>query len=172
MQLNKVLKGLLLALPVIAVAACSSHKNNNNDQTNGMGMGDGSNSGMNSGNMSSDEQARLQMQELQKNNIVYFGLDKFDIQSEFAQMLDAHANFLRSNPSYKVTVEGHADERGTPEYNIALGERRANAVKMYLQGKGVGADQISIVSYGKEKPAVLGHDEAAYAKNRRAVLVY
>ena len=172
MQLNKVLKGLLLALPVIAVAACSSHKNNNNDQTNGMGMGDGSNSGMNSGNMSSDEQARLQMQELQKNNIVYFGLDKFDIQSEFAQMLDAHANFLRSNPSYKVTVEGHADERGTPEYNISLGERRANAVKMYLQGKGVSADQISIVSYGKEKPAVLGHDEAAYAKNRRAVLVY
>jgi peptidoglycan-associated lipoprotein len=172
MQLNKVLKGLMLALPVIAVAACSSHKNNNNDQTNGMGMGDGSNSGMNSGNMSSDEQARLQMQELQKNNIVYFGLDKFDIQSEFAQMLDAHANFLRSNPSYKVTVEGHADERGTPEYNISLGERRATAVKMYLQGKGVSADQISIVSYGKEKPAVLGHDESAYAKNRRAVLVY
>ncbi|CAX58842.1 MULTISPECIES: peptidoglycan-associated lipoprotein Pal [Erwinia] len=172
MQLNKVLKGLMLALPVIAVAACSSHKNNNNDQTNGMGDGANANSGMNSGNMSSDEQARLQMQELQKNNIVYFGLDKYDIQSEFAQMLDAHANFLRSNPSYKVTVEGHADERGTPEYNIALGERRATAVKMYLQGKGVSADQISIVSYGKEKPAVLGHDESAYAKNRRAVLVY
>ncbi|MFU9136188.1 MULTISPECIES: peptidoglycan-associated lipoprotein Pal [unclassified Erwinia] len=175
MQLNKVLKGLMLALPVIAVAACSSHKNNNNDQTSG--MGDGANSGMNSGmngggNMSSDEQARLQMQELQKNNIVYFGLDKYDIQSDFAQMLDAHATFLRNNPSYKVTVEGHADERGTPEYNIALGERRATAVKMYLQGKGVSADQISIVSYGKEKPAVLGHDEAAYAKNRRAVLVY
>ncbi len=176
MQLNKVLKGLMLALPVIAVAACSSHKNNNNDQTSG--MGDDANGSMNSGmngnggNMSSDEQARLQMQELQRNNIVYFGLDKFDIQSEFAQMLDSHATFLRNNPSYKVTVEGHADERGTPEYNIALGERRATAVKMYLQGKGVSADQISIVSYGKEKPAVLGHDEAAYAKNRRAVLVY
>jgi peptidoglycan-associated lipoprotein len=127
---------------------------------------------MNSGNMSSDEQARLQMQELQKNNIVYFGLDKFNIQSEFAQTLDPHANFLRSNPSYKVTVEGHADERGTPEYNISLGERRATAVKMYLQGKGVSADQISIVSYGKEKPAVLGHDESAHAINRRAVLVY
>ena len=172
MQLNKVLKGLLLALPVIAVAACSSHKNNNNDQT-GMGAdGNGSNSGMNNGNMSSEEQARLQMQELQRNNIVYFGLDKYDIGSDFSQMLDAHAAFLRSNPSYKVTVEGHADERGTPEYNISLGERRANSVKMYLQGKGVSADQISIVSYGKEKPAVLGHDESAYAKNRRAVLVY
>ena len=136
MQLNKVLKGLMIALPVMAIAACSSNKNASND------------------------------------GIVYFDLDKYDIRSDFAQMLDAHANFLRSNPSYKVTVEGHADERGTPEYNISLGERRANAVKMYLQGKGVSADQISIVSYGKEKPAVLGHDEAAYAKNRRAVLVY
>ncbi|MCZ4058945.1 peptidoglycan-associated lipoprotein Pal [Pantoea sp. LMR881] len=174
MQLNKVLKGLMLALPVLAVAACSSHKNNNNDQT-GMGAGaDGAyGAGMNgSGNMSSDEQARLQMQQLQQNNIVYFGLDKYDVQSDYAQMLDQHAAFLRSNPSYKVTIEGHADERGTPEYNIALGERRANAVKMYLQGKGVSADQMSIVSYGKEKPAVLGHDEAAYSKNRRAVLVY
>ncbi|RJT36460.1 peptidoglycan-associated lipoprotein Pal [Rahnella woolbedingensis] len=169
MQLNKVLKGLMLALPVLAVAACSSHKNADNDQS-GMGLNSGAST--ENANMSSEEQARLQMQELQKNNIVYFGLDKYDVSSEFAQMLDAHAAFLRSNPSYKVTVEGHADERGTPEYNIALGERRATAVKMYLQGKGVSADQISIVSYGKEKPAVLGHDEAAYAKNRRAVLVY
>lgn len=174
MQLNKVLKGLMLAVPVLAIAACSSHKSANNGDESAMGAGAGTGTGMdmNGNNASSDEQARLQMQELQRNNIVYFDLDKYDIRSEFAQMLDAHANFLRSNPSYKVTVEGHADERGTPEYNIALGERRANAVKMYLQGKGVSADQIAIVSYGKEKPAVLGHDEAAYAKNRRAVLVY
>jgi len=170
MQLNKVLKGLLIALPVMAIAACSSNKSANNDQS-GEGML-GAGTGMSNGSVSSDEQARLQMQQLQQNNIVYFGLDKYDVSPEFANMLDSHANFLRSNPSYKVTVEGHADERGTPEYNISLGERRANAVKMYLQGKGVSADQISIVSYGKEKPAVLGHDEAAYAKNRRAVLVY
>ncbi|MEG3134888.1 peptidoglycan-associated lipoprotein Pal [Rouxiella sp. T17] len=171
MQLNKVLKGLLLAVPVMAIAACSSHKSADNGQA-GYGAGTGMTSGSENGNMSSEEQARAQMQELQKNNIVYFGLDKYDVSSDYAQMLDAHAAFLRSNPSYKVTVEGNADERGTPEYNIALGERRATAVKMYLQGKGVSADQISIVSYGKEKPAVLGHDESAYAKNRRAVLVY
>ncbi|TKI05425.1 peptidoglycan-associated lipoprotein Pal [Martelella alba] len=170
MQLNKVLKGLMLALPVLAVAACSSHKSANNGADTSMGAGTGMENG--AANGSSPEQARLQMQELQRNNIVYFDLDKYDIRPEFAQMLDAHANFLRNNPSYKVTVEGHADERGTPEYNIALGERRANAVKMYLQGRGVSADQISIVSYGKEKPAVLGHNEAAWAKNRRAVLVY
>ncbi|NDL62770.1 peptidoglycan-associated lipoprotein Pal [Acerihabitans arboris] len=171
MQLNKVLKGLMLAVPVLAIAACSSHKSANNGADSAMGAGTGMDNASGA-NSSSEEQARLQMQELQRNNIVYFDLDKYDIRSDFAQMLDAHANFLRSNPSYKVTVEGHADERGTPEYNIALGERRANAVKMYLQGKGVSADQISIVSYGKEKPAVLGHDESAYAKNRRAVLVY
>ncbi|WP_180792269.1 OmpA family protein, partial [Vibrio parahaemolyticus] len=79
------------------------------------------------------------------------------VSPEYAEMLDAHAAFLRSNPSVRVVVEGHADERGTPEYNIALGERRANAVKMYLQSKGVSGDQVSLVSYGKEKPAVLGH---------------
>lgn len=171
MQLNKVLKGLMLVLPVIAVAACSSHKNNNNGQS-GMGAdGSDSGAGMN-GNMASDEQARLQLQQLQHDNIVYFGLDKYDVQAKFTAMLDQHAAFLRNNPSYKVTVEGHTDERGTPEYNIALGERRADAVKMYLQGKGVSVDQISVVSYGKEKPAVLGRDAEAYDKNRRAVLVY
>ena len=136
MQLNKVLKGLMLVLPIMAIAACSSKKATNDQNGEGMlGAGTGMNG---NGNMSSEEQARLQMQQLQQNNIVYFDLDKYDIRSDFAAMLDAHANFLRSNPSYKVTVEGHAD----------------------------------IVSYGKEKPAVLGHDEAAYAKNRRAVLVY
>ncbi|MGG2140175.1 peptidoglycan-associated lipoprotein Pal [Symbiopectobacterium sp. RP] len=168
MQFNKVLKGLMLALPVLAIAACSSHKKDVNDQSTVGTAG----RGYENGNMSYSEQARLQMQELQRNNIVYFDLDKYDIRSDFAQMLGAHASFLRSNPSYKVTIEGHADERGTPEYNIALGERRANAVQMYLQGKGVSSDQISIVSYGKEKPVVLGHDEAAWSKNRRAVLVY
>lgn len=169
MKLNKVLRALLLALPVLAVAACSSNKSANDDQS-GIGADTGIEKG--SSNLSSEEQVRLQMQELQKENTVYFGLDKYDVSADFAQILDVHATFLRNNASYKVTIEGHTDKRGTPEYNIALGERRANSVKMYLQGKGVLADQISIVSYGKEKPAVLGHDAAAYAKNRRAVLIY
>lgn len=168
MQLNKVVKGLMLALPIMALAACSSTDSSSDGSNGGAGGGYGTNGGFGSG----DEQARLTLQQLQQQNVVYFDYDRYDVRSDFAQMLDAHAAFLRSNPSYKVTIEGHADERGTPEYNIALGERRANAVKMYLQGKGVSADQLSIVSYGKEKPAVLGHDEAAYAKNRRAVLDY
>lgn len=129
MQLNKVLKGLMIALPVMAIAACSSNKNASNDQSGEGMMGAGTGMDANgNGNMSSEEQARLQMQQLQQNNIVYFDLDKYDIRSDFAAMLDAHANFLRSNPSYKVTVEGHADERGTRS-TTSPGERRANAVK-------------------------------------------
>nr|WP_314267310.1 peptidoglycan-associated lipoprotein Pal [uncultured Moellerella sp.] len=165
MQLNKVLKGLLLALPIMAVAACSSNKNN--DQT-----GTDTSVAPTSTGLSAEELARQQMQELQNENVVYFGFDKFNISPEYAQLLDKHAAFLRNNPSVRIVIEGHADERGTPEYNIVLGERRASAAKMYLQSKGVSADQMSIVSYGKEKPAVLGHTEAEYAKNRRAVLAY
>lgn len=165
MQLNKVLKGLMLVLPMLAVAACSSKKGN--DKT-----GTENNVADSNASLSAEQLVHQQMQELQSNNIVYFGFDKYDVTPEYAQLLDQHATFLRSNPSVKITVEGHADEKGTPEYNIALGERRANAVKMYLQSKGVNGEQIAIVSYGKEKPAVLGHDESAYAKNRRAVLAY
>lgn len=165
MQLNKVFKGLMLALPLVAVAACSSNKNDDQTDTS-------NNVPVTEQGPTTEELARQQLEQLKQTNIVYFGFDKYDVTSEYAQLLDAHAAFLRANPSVRITIEGHADERGTPEYNIALGERRANAVKMYLQGKGVSADQLSIVSYGKEKPAVLGHDEAAYAKNRRAVLVY
>jgi hypothetical protein len=106
MQLNKVLKGLMLALPVMAIAACSSNKNASNDQSGegmlGAGTGMDANGG---GNMSSEEQARLQMQQLQQNNIVYFDLDKYDIRSDFAAMLDAHANFLRSNYTYISTTD-------------------------------------------------------------------
>lgn len=166
MQLNKVFKGLMLALPLIAVAACSSNKNDDQTDTNNVPAV------VDQGGPTAEELARQQLEQLKQQNTVYFGFDKYDVSSDYTSMLDAHAAFLRANPSVKVVVEGYADERGTPEYNIALGERRANAVKMYLQGKGVSADQMSIVSFGKEKPAVLGHDEAAYAKNRRAVLAY
>lgn len=170
MQLNKILKWLMLVIPIMAITACSDYKSaNNRDET---AMDDDASTYMNNNSSSSNEQAHLQIQRLIRNNIVYFDLNKYDIRSEFFQILDAHANFLRSNPSYKVIVEGHADEHGTPEYNIALGERRAFAIKMYLQGKGVSAEQIAVISYGKEKPAILGHNEAAYAKNRRTVLAY
>jgi len=123
------------------------------------------------GNGTLSKEALEQLQKLQQINTVYFDYDKYNVKSEYETLLNAHAVFIRST-NLNVIIEGHADERGTPEYNIALGERRASAVKSYLQGNGVSGEQLSIVSYGKEKPAVLGHNEAAYAKNRRAVITY
>ena len=115
----------------------------------------------------------MSVQDLQQRyNTVYFGFDKYSIEGEYQTLLDAHAAYLNATPAAKVLVEGNADERGTPEYNIALGQRRADAVRNFLGAKGVQAGQVSTVSYGEEKPAVLGHDEAAYSKNRRAVLAY
>ncbi len=94
------------------------------------------------------------------------------MQTEFAEILEAHGTYLVEHPNVRVLIEGHADERGTPEYNIALGERRAKAVAKYLQGMGVLPSQMSIVSYGEEKPLDMSHTDEGFAKNRRAVLVY
>lgn len=119
-----------------------------------------------------EEYIQLKIKKLQKNNIVYFPLDQYDVLNQFFHILDEHVIFLCNYPLHQVKIEGHTDERGTPEYNIALGERRANSVKLYLQSKGILSKQIKIVSYGKEKPVALEHNESAYSKNRRAVLIY
>lgn len=118
------------------------------------------------------EYTQSKIQKLKSENLVYFPLDQYDVLSQFFDILDNHANFLRDNPLYQIKIEGHTDERGTPEYNIALGERRANSVKLYLQSKGVLSKQMFILSYGKEKPLDSGHNEKAYSKNRRAMLIY
>ena len=86
--------------------------------------------------------------------------------------MQAHAQYLRDNPDSRIIIEGHTDERGTPEYNIALGERRARAVARYMQNLGVDVNQLSIVSYGEEKPVDPGHTENSWQKNRRAVINY
>jgi peptidoglycan-associated lipoprotein len=99
---------------------------------------------------------------------VYFGFDKFDLTPESRAVLDAQAKWLEKYSAVNITVEGHCDERGTREYNLALGDRRANAVKNYLVAQGVAAARVTTVSYGKERPMVLGHDEEAWSKNRRA----
>jgi peptidoglycan-associated lipoprotein len=172
MPLKPTLKAVLLTLPIIAATSCS-HKTV--DQCEEVAT----TAPMTTlevpieveNQLYADDQAR-QLEELKKSNVIYFGFDKYDIIPSFAEILDEHADLLRNNPCYRVLIEGHADERGTPEYNIALGERRANAVAMYLQGNGVSEQQITIVSYGQERPDDVGHQEAAYAKNRRAVLVY
>lgn len=102
---------------------------------------------------------------------VFFGFDRFDVSAEARATLDRQAAWLQQYPNTSVTIEGHADERGTREYNLALGDRRANAVKNYLVAAGVPANRITTISYGKERPAVLGSNESAWAQNRRAVTV-
>ncbi len=104
-------------------------------------------------------------------NVIYFDTDRFNIDSADAAALQTQAQYLARYPQIRVTVEGHADERGTREYNLALGERRANAAKNYLVGLGVDASRVATVSYGKERPVALGSDEASWAQNRRAVSV-
>lgn len=103
---------------------------------------------------------------------IYFDYDQSSIRSEFIDVLRAHAAYLNANPSVGVTIEGHADERGSREYNIGLGERRANAVKDFMQAEGVNPAQLNTVSYGEERPVSMGHDDASWAENRRAVLAY
>jgi peptidoglycan-associated lipoprotein len=118
------------------------------------------------------EEGDEMMSDLLDMTLVYFDYDKSDIRAEFRDMLAAHAAYLIANPNLKLVLEGHADERGTREYNLALGELRAKQVATYLQVKGVSAAQIDVVSYGEEKPLALGKSEAAYAENRRAEFIY
>ena len=115
---------------------------------------------------------RAKLQALKQDNVIYFAFDSDAIPNNYISLLEAHADFLRTASKVTIIIEGHTDERGTPEYNIALGERRARSVAQYLLNLGVPAQQISIVSYGEEKPQLFEHNENAWKKNRRAVISY
>ena len=103
---------------------------------------------------------------------IYFDYDSFNVKDEYKQVLQAHAKFLVENPSSKVYLQGHTDERGSREYNLALGQKRADAVRRIMAVLGVKDNQIEGVSYGEEKPKNAGHDDSAYVQNRRADIVY
>lgn len=102
---------------------------------------------------------------------VFFGYDRFDLAPEARATLDKQAQWMQQHPSLTITVEGHADERGTREYNLALGERRANSVKNYLVALGIDPRRVNTISFGKERPAVPGANESSWAQNRRGVAV-
>jgi peptidoglycan-associated lipoprotein len=108
---------------------------------------------------------------LMGRDVIYFDTDKYAIDSDDAAALQSQAQWLMRYPAKHATLEGHCDERGTRDYNLALGERRANAAKVYLQSLGVDGARLTTVSYGKERPVALGSNEQAWAKNRRAVTV-
>jgi peptidoglycan-associated lipoprotein len=105
------------------------------------------------------------------SDYVLFGYDSYELDDEARTTLGKQAEWLARYPSVRVTIEGHADERGTREYNLALGDRRATAAKNFLAAQGVDSSRMTTISYGKERPAVEGNDEAAWARNRRAVTV-
>lgn len=102
---------------------------------------------------------------------VFFDYDRADLKSEAKSTLERQASWLKQYRNFNITVEGHADERGTREYNLALGEKRASAMKDYLVSLGVASSRINTISFGKERPAVLGSDESSWAQNRRGVTV-
>lgn len=135
--------------------------------TSGLGNEASANAGA-AGAMSAQQQA---LAALNAKNTVYFAYDSSEIQGEYVAVVASHAAYLAKYPASRVRIEGHTDERGSREYNIGLGERRAQAVRKALMLQGVADTQIITVSYGEERPAADGHDESAYAQNRRAVLV-
>lgn len=163
------LLAMLSALTMVAACETAPQDSSNMDGTGGTGTGSYNNgTGMTSGTVRPGTQADL---EQNVGDRVFFGYDSSVLTAEGQATLERQAAWLKKYSSINVTVEGHADERGTREYNIALGERRANAAKNYLVSLGVDSSRLNVVSFGKERPAVLGSTEDAYAQNRRAVTV-
>jgi len=151
----------LIGATVFLMAACSSVKLDDVDGANGSGG---------SGNFGSQPWNDPKSPLFEKS--VYFGFDEYTVQTKYQKMLSAHAAYLKSNPKQKIIIQGNTDERGTAEYNLALGQRRSDAVRKSLNLMGVSDDQMEAVSFGKEKPKAEGDNEAAWAENRRADIVY
>lgn len=190
MKINKLLMVLLVA--AFALSGCSEDEAteglNNAGQNAASGINDASTSGLNSGSTLSGmagpgytgvtgNNAFLGPEFSDPNNplsrsTIYFVYDSSEVQPDFIPVMNAHAQYLVAHPNQKLTLEGHADERGSPEYNIALGDQRAKAVAAMLKSQGVSDGQLTLVSYGEEKPAVFGSDESSYERNRRVELSY
>lgn len=196
MKLNKSV--LALAIAAVLVSGCSSDDEQATDFMEGTqggtgdaslsGYGDGSGitgsetygggTGSGYGSSSADYPNAFLGPEFSdpsnplSKSTIYFMYDSSQVQQDFIPVIAAHAKYLLSNPNRRLTLEGHADERGSSEYNIALGEQRAKSVARMMKVQGVSESQLQIVSYGEEKPAVDGHDESSYQLNRRVELLY
>jgi peptidoglycan-associated lipoprotein len=189
MKINNLLVFLLVA--IFALSGCSEDEATdglNAGQNAASGINDASTSGLNGASTLSGmagsgytgvtgNNAFLGPEFSDPNNplsrsTIYFMLDSSDVQPDFIPVINAHAQYLVAHPNQKLTLEGHADERGSPEYNIALGDQRAKAVAGMMKAQGVSDGQLMLISYGEEKPAVFGSDEGSYERNRRAELSY
>ncbi|KKJ76296.1 OmpA/MotB [Kiloniella litopenaei] len=168
-------KLLTMFAAALFLSACASNSDNNADGSNdGSSASTGTtdqSSSVSSSSIQGPQPGSLEHLVVNVGDRVFFGYDQSDLQGEGQKTTEALAVWLNSYPAVTLTVEGHADERGTREYNLALGERRANSVRDYLVALGVNPNRVQVVSYGKERPAVLGSTEEAWSQNRRAVFV-
>ena len=188
--MNKTFLPLLLAVLLTACASgvklnevpVEDKKGASVSSDSGAGASSSANSGADSQQVSQAKSAVEPVNTMPNDNpvagpanvdkVVYFDYDSFVVKPEFQATIEAHARFLKANGRARVSLEGHTDERGGREYNLALGQKRADAVRQSLSLLGVGDSQIESVSFGKEKPADPGQGEAAFAKNRRAEIAY
>jgi peptidoglycan-associated lipoprotein len=158
---------VIAAVLSLMLAGCGGHKSVKKEEgaqgATASGLSEGSGA---SGSMLSEDQ-----KDLLNSNKVYFEFDSSAVDDHSRKVIEAHSQFLLNNPDVNVVLEGHADERGTREYNLALGERRANAVAEIMEAYGVSPGRIQTISYGEERPAALGHDESAWRLNRRVVIL-
>ena len=171
----------ILAIFAVAFlfAACETASNVTGDSASGSSSssatGSASAAASKPAEVTSSSTSATQMSDSEKlaqvGNTIYFGFDSADLTGKAQATLDRQAAFLNVNPTLVVILEGHADERGTREYNLALGDRRATAARDYLLAKGLNSARIRTVSYGKERPAVSGSNEDSWEKNRRAATV-
>ena len=192
MKLNNKMATLAL-LSTLALAGCSSDEEKDASLTDGSlnganGIGDASTSGLNGGSSFGGSGLNggrygargangLPPEFSDPNNplskrTIYFMLDSSQVQQDFIPVIAAHARYLLANPSQHIVLEGNGDERGSREYNIGLGEQRAKSIAGMLKAQGVSESQLSVVSYGEEKPVAMGHDESSWELNRRVELAY
>ena len=185
MNLSVQTKAFALLATLGLIAGCSSNQTMDDgaydsasdvaaiDQSGGSTVYGGSDDGGGSAEtLTEEERMAAEQAALREITTFYFDFDTSEIKPEARDVLVAHARYLAEHPNQRVRLEGHADERGTKEYNLALGERRAKAVQRFLIVNGASRGQIETVSYGEEKPAVMGSTESAWAQNRRVELVF
>ncbi|MBD8677877.1 peptidoglycan-associated lipoprotein Pal [Sphingomonas sp. CFBP 13720] len=166
---------LILGAALLATAGCAKKRPDvlppGPGETVDPNAGAGAGTGTGQGTGAATPGSRADFQQSVASDTINFGLDQYDIDSSARAVLDSQAQWLARYPNVRVTIEGHCDERGTREYNLALGDRRANAAASYLAARGVSSTRITTISYGKERPLALGSDDGSWAQNRRAVTV-
>ena len=159
--MRRLLELVLISALAMSIAACSGIKKKDDDAEAAAEGTTTEASMLDDGSEASLEQ-----------RVIYFEFNSSVVKSEYQDVLAAHAEYIAGHPDLAVVLEGHADERGTREYNIALGERRAKAVQQLLTLQGVAQNQLQVISFGEERPVALGHDESAWSLNRRVELLY